>query len=138
MKKLISILLFNFIVVSVFAQIDNGKTPYSFRNTMPSNQRVSNAMALPSINLSVLQAEDTQDELNGNPPRFGYPHTVNLNLTNSGVWQTLANGDRIWTLEIYCPSAKSINLLYDRFWLPENAEISSTELSRKLNLRQKT
>ena len=45
-----------------------------------------------------------------------------MNLTNSGVWQTLSNGDRIWTLEIYSPSAKSINLLYDRFWLPQNAE----------------
>ena len=132
MKKLLSVLLFNFIMVSIFAQIDNGKTPYSFRNTIPSstspNARITsgtasnNTMTLSSINLSALQAEDAQDALNGVPPRFGYPHNVNFNLTNSGVWQTLANGDRIWTLEIYSPSAKSINLLYNRFWLPQNAE----------------
>ena len=96
MKKLISVLLFNFIIVSVSAQIDNGKTPYSFRNTIPSSPNVrirsgaasNNTMTLSSINLSALQAEDAQDALNGVPPRFGYPHNCKFEFDK---FRSLAN-----------------------------------------------
>lgn len=32
------------------------------------------------------------------------------------------NGDKIWLLSIYCPNALSINLLYEKFWMPEKAK----------------
>jgi hypothetical protein len=44
------------------------------------------------------------------------------NLNNSGKWTTLSNGDKIWQMEIYCKNALSINLLYDKFWIPEGAK----------------
>jgi lysyl endopeptidase len=53
--------------------------------------------------------------------RFGYAFHVDYNLTKSGKWVDLKNGDRIWFLTIECPKAKSINLTYDRFWLPPGA-----------------
>jgi len=69
-----------------------------------------------------LQQEDKEDEEKGIPPRFGYRHKVKYDLTNSGVWYTLPNGDKLWQLEIHCPEALSINLLYDKFWLPKGAK----------------
>ncbi|MFK7907777.1 MAG: GEVED domain-containing protein, partial [Chitinophagales bacterium] len=33
----------------------------------------------------------------------------------------LANGDRIWRLQIHCPEARSINLTYSDFYLPKGA-----------------
>lgn len=43
-------------------------------------------------------------------------------LNNSGIWQNLPNGDKIWRLNIACPGALSINLLYSKFWLPERGK----------------
>lgn len=75
----------------------------------------SDVKTLPGLDMSQLEQEDKKDEANGLPPRFGFPHKVNFNLRNSGVWTVLPNGDRIWQLSIRCPDALSINLLYDQF-----------------------
>jgi len=47
---------------------------------------------------------------------------VNFNLDNSGEWITLSDGSKIWRLSISCSEAKSINLLYDKFWIPAGAK----------------
>jgi hypothetical protein len=77
---------------------------------------------LPVPDMEKIQKEDEERKNRGAPPRFGYKHKVEYNLDNSGIWTTLPNGDRIWQLEIHCPNALSINLLYDKFWLPEEAK----------------
>jgi hypothetical protein len=78
---------------------------------------------MPSLDMEKLEREDREDKESGIPPRFGYRHEVNYTLENSGEWITLPNGDRIWRLSIHCPDAKSINLLYDKFWLPVGAKL---------------
>ncbi len=125
MKKLLSILCLQLIVIPCFSQINNGEKPYSFKNKINAVKVENNnqeKIILPPLDLNKLKKEDVEDEANGIPPRFGFPHKVNIDLSNSGKWLTLENGDRIWKLEIHCPSAKSINLLYDEYWLPDNAE----------------
>lgn len=82
----------------------------------------ANKKVLPQLNLTTIAAEDEIDSQNGLPPRFGIPVDVNYDLTNSGVWTTLPNDDRIWRLKIKCQEAVSINLLYDKFWLPDGAK----------------
>jgi len=47
---------------------------------------------------------------------------VNFNLDNSGEWTVLPNGDKIWRLVVSCKGALSINLLYDKFYIPEGAK----------------
>ena len=92
---------------------------------------------MPALDMNRIEQEDVQDEANGLPPRFGYPHEVSLNLGNSGRWQELSNGDRLWQLTIRCPQALSINLLYDRFWIPEGESslfIRLTENTRSVPL----
>ena len=86
---------------------------------------------MPALDMNRIEQEDVQDEANGLPPRFGYPHEVSLNLENSGRWQELSNGDRLWQLTIRCPQALSINLLYDRFWLPEGGKFFIYTTDRK-------
>lgn len=52
---------------------------------------------------SILNAEDRPKlEL------YGYAFEVNLNAKNSGTWDTLKNGDRIWRLRVICPGAYSL------------------------------
>ncbi len=65
------------------------------------------------------------------PPRFGYPHKVNYDLTNSGTWQVLPNGDKLWQLNVICPGALSVNFCYDKFWLPEGGKFFVYSKDRK-------
>ena len=48
---------------------------------------------------------------------------VDLGLLNSGTWEELPNGDRIWKLKISSPEAYSINLIYDDFFIPGGASL---------------
>ena len=54
---------------------------------------------------------------------FGYVHNVNYNLTNSGTWYELSDGDKLWQLYITCPNAKALYLTYDSFWLPDGGKL---------------
>ena len=122
MKRIVTIVILNALVICALAQVNFGGKPYIFSNKIKTVKTIKSQnikILLPPIDLKKLQEEDITDESNGIPPRFGFPFKVNLDLTNSGEWAELENGDRIWNLEIQCPSAKSINLLYDRFWIPE-------------------
>lgn len=67
--------------------------------------------------------EDKIDMEKGRPPRFGLKTETDFNTNNSGLWNNLENGDKIWRLLIKSPGAKSINLLYDRFHLPPGAKL---------------
>ena len=48
---------------------------------------------------------------------------VDLGLLNSGTWEELPNGDRIWKLKISSPEAYSINLIYGDFFIPGGASL---------------
>jgi len=85
--------------------------------------RKADVKTMPILDMEKVREEDENDDRDGVPPRFGYPHNVNFNLTNSGAWTSLPNGDRIWQLSIHCPDALSVNLLYDQFWLPDGAKL---------------
>ena len=53
---------------------------------------------LPPLDYTRLIAEDQKDKESNELFRFGYVHVVNYDLSNSGTWSTLDNGDRIWRL----------------------------------------
>jgi V8-like Glu-specific endopeptidase len=56
------------------------------------------------------------------PLRFAYPVPVNYTLENSGVWQDLDDGSRVWRLTVNLPNALSVHALYDKLWLPESSK----------------
>lgn len=124
MTKKIILLIIVFCAVysqSVIAQINIGGEPISYRQSFSVDAPVA---VMPKIDLAEIEKEDLQDEANGLPPRFGVAQESNFNINNSGVWEILPNNEgRIWRLSIKCPKAKSINLLYDSFWLPEGATL---------------
>ena len=80
-------------------------------------------ITMPALDMAKIEAEDKEDEKYDMPPRFGYPHKVNYDLNNSGSWQTLPNGDKLWRLNVVCPSALSVNFCYDKFWIPEGGKL---------------
>jgi hypothetical protein len=105
---------------SVFAQVSIGGTPYSFENSAKSSIA---KVTMPGVNVNALMAEDKLEEGKDIPYRFGHPFDVNYNLKNSGTWETLENGDRLWRLHIKSGNAYSINLIYSDFYLPTGARL---------------
>ncbi len=80
---------------------------------------------LPAVDAASLMAEDEQRMANGikGPFRFGFNHAVDLGTENSGVWNTLTDGTRIWRLAIHCPNAYSINFEFGEYVVPDGAKV---------------
>lgn len=106
------------------AQISTSELPVSFSLSQIDFQtgRVANKKTLYPQDMSSIRSEDEEDERSGIPPRFGYRIKVDFDMANSGTWFDLPTGDKIWQLNIGSPGALSLNLLYDKFWLPEGAK----------------
>ncbi len=112
------------IIQNVHCQISNKDKPRYFNGSeknIKSRNLKCKEIVFDTLSLRELNKEDSLDKSKGIPPRFGIPHEVNINMENSGEWFTLENGDKIWRMEIKAKGAKSINLIYDKFWLPDGA-----------------
>jgi PKD repeat protein len=107
------------------AQISQGGTPYTFSD--PEFATVKSYVPLvqmPNVDVDALRQEDLINDHNKEIPwRFGQNIDVQLNMQNSGVWDTLANGDKIWRLRILSPGATSINLTFNNYHLPSGATL---------------
>ncbi len=65
------------------------------------------------------------------PFRFGYEIEKQIDMINFGSWDLLEDGGRLWRLKIKCPEAYSINLIYNRFELPEGAYLFLYNATKK-------
>lgn len=116
MKKTITFLSALIISLNAFAQISTNEIPFSFKEKLEKGNIPT--ISTPALNYEIIEEEDSIDNLNGLPPRFGFDFDVDINMKNSGQWTELPNKKgQLWRLEIYCPGALSINLLYDKFYI---------------------
>ncbi|CAN5389652.1 hypothetical protein BH10BAC5_BH10BAC5_10940 [soil metagenome] len=65
------------------------------------------------------------------PYRFGVVQSVNLGLDNSGTWETLTDGSRIWRLTISSEGAYCVYPIFNNFYLPEGATLHAYTPDRK-------
>ena len=101
------------------SQISAGGEPVSFSK---SARAFVQTVTMPEVNVAAYLAEDQRDGKDV-PYRFGAPIDVQYDLNNSGTWETLADGSKIWRLHIVSEGAYSLNLLFDEFWLPEGGQL---------------
>ena len=139
MKKILFITTL-LLSLSSFAQISHGGNPLSFNN----NLGIAPVHTTPQLNtLAYVNEDKVTDQHKDIAWRFGIEQFVSLNLSNSGLWTILANGDKVWRLEIKSPNAKTVNLNYSNFKLPVGATFfvynksqvlgSFTHLNNKVN-----
>ena len=105
---------------SLSAQISHGGKPRSFQK---SNLLQPVAVEkLPYLdNELLLQQEMVSSKKTGY--QFGEEVAVDYTLDNSGTWDTLADGSRLWRLGIYSAGAYSLNLLFDSFHIPSSSNL---------------
>lgn len=79
---------------------------------------------MPGYDQAAIDAEDLiNDETKDGPWRFGYKYETDFSLDNSGTWTTLANGNRLWQLELVCDGAMTVNLIFENLFIPDGAYI---------------
>ncbi len=98
--------------------------PYSFQNSNLTSRTAVPKESTPQIDLPTIEQEDlANDPTRTAPTRFGIEQSVNYKLDNTGLWENLPNGDRLWRLRIEAPKALSINLVYEDFHIPDGARL---------------
>jgi hypothetical protein len=79
---------------------------------------------MPVVDAAALRAEDFARARSGAPAplRFAKGLSVSFTPNNSGTWEKLADGSRLWRLRIGSPGAHSLSLGLGRFSLPAGAK----------------
>src|SRR5690606_552816 len=120
MKKSL-LLLFLLIFSGISAQVTNQGEPMSWKLNQLRNVT---PVFMEEIDLATLEAEDLINDARWDVPwRFGKELLVDLNIQNSGIWDVLENGDRIWRLNIISPGANTLNFIFEDFYLPPGATL---------------
>ena len=79
---------------------------------------------MPDLDTIALANDDKIKDFKAIPYRFGFSFPVHINLDNAGVWDTLTSETRIWRLRIHLSKgARSISLIYDKFFLPVGSKL---------------
>jgi len=80
-------------------------------------------MVMPEVDVDALLAEDAVRESTGRPVPTRYAKGLPVVFTpaNSGTWEELDDGSRLWRLRIASPGALSLSLGLQRFDLPNGA-----------------
>ena len=107
-----------FAITTLSAQITIDSSPIS--NYHKTNNQVA-TIDMPEFDIDEMLLEDANSEP-GTPFRYGKIFSVNYNLNNSGTWEILDDGSKLWRLEIHSESAYSMGIEYDYFHLPEGSE----------------
>lgn len=123
MNKLYTLLLGTALAGSYYGQTFNVGGPIT-SHTKYSFSDIKDMEVMPSFDLNAVIASNEANAQNKvGPYMFGYEHAVNYNLNNSGKWEVLYNGDKIWRMKISSPGALSLNFVFSDFELPEGAHI---------------
>ena len=96
--------------------------PMSFFLNLQKNVQQVN---LPDVDKQRLLEEDKLNIklMEAIPYRFGVVQPVNLGLDNSGTWETLSDGSRIWRLTLSSDGAYCVYPIFNNFYLPEGATL---------------
>lgn len=119
--KINLLIAFSLVIGSLFSQQGDGGFPPSAKFPFePEIPKVSFAQP----DLVGLAIEDTERDAKGEGPwRFGYINSTHLTLDNSGAWFQLANGAKVWMLELACENALTVNLTFKNSFIPEGNEL---------------
>ena len=121
--QFVAIALFSGIAAAGFSQVSRGGSPISFQNSDLVKTRPV-VMTLRAVDVDRLRAEDVINDQNKDIPwRFGENIDVDYTLLNSGSWDLLPGGDRIWRLGIRSEGALTINLTFSDYHMPPGATL---------------
>jgi hypothetical protein len=122
MTKSFFLSFFLLLSLVTFSQQGDGGLPKTFKEVIDYNKIDKRVFDEP--NIAALKIEDSLTDNSGTAPwRFGFNNNTNINISNSGTWINLPNGDRIWQLVVVCKNALTVNLTFSQTTIPEGNEL---------------
>ena len=122
MTKSFFLSFFLLLSLVTFSQQGDGGLPKTFKEVIDYNKIDKRVFDEP--NITALKIEDSLTDNSGTAPwRFGFNNNTNINISNSGTWINLSNGDRIWQLVVVCKNALTINLTFSQTVIPTGNEL---------------
>ncbi len=114
---------------NVFSQPSYGGQPLSFASKSLSSEIDLVQIASPKIDDLLMESE--YFEKNGQIYKIAELVPVNINMENSGTWDFLPDGSKVWRLHISMEGAKGLALYYKDFYLPKNSQLFLFNQNRK-------
>jgi hypothetical protein len=122
MTKSFFLSFFLLLSLVIFSQQGDGGLSKTFKEVIDYNKIDKRVFDEP--NIAALKIEDSLTDNSGTAPwRFGFNNQTNINISNSGTWTNLPNGDRIWQLVVVCKNALTINLTFSQTTIPSGNEL---------------
>lgn len=124
--KFISTAVCAFIVFAghnLFAQIQTGSEPVSFRTGLDIFDEGLAQAEVPPLDMEQVRIEDEARAETGKPIFDGRRIPVDWDMESMGEWMSLENGDRMWKLKVHAPGALSLEMYYDEWYIPQGAEL---------------
>lgn len=107
------------VTITAYSQISFGGRPH-FQGNLKASAPDIPIETMPSFDVSIYESSNTSGS---KTTHFAHPFFVDFTPQNSGVWQTLADGTKVWRLAIQSDGAYSINLVFDHFNLPDGGQM---------------
>ncbi len=109
--------------------------PLTLQGELPPLDTIS-VMNLPALDRDALLAEDAEREARpGVAPRFAIPREVDISVDQHGRWEQGNDGLQIWRYRIEADEARSLNLAFAPFNLPEGASLHLFSSDGKYRIR---
>lgn len=128
MRRLYLIITLISIAISIHGQVRISYQPTTNQltkiNKINAVTRSSvDKIVLPIFDVLQILKEDSLNQIDVDIPfRFGKGFDTNLSLNKNGSWQNTEEG-RVWTMSFHSSGAKSLNFIFNDFYLPEGAEL---------------
>lgn len=111
---------------NVFCQISLPYKAASTKFNLPQHVPIIN---LKSFNNDSLASKVNKCKTCGTVYGINIPTQIDIN--NSGTWNTLPNGDRVWRIRIKSANAKALQIICDRFVLPEGGALFIYDIKKE-------
>lgn len=105
------------------AQVSQGGTPLKTAVLKSTKNRVVEMPPIQDLLSRETELKMGETDKLLKPFEFAYPFEVDLSPDNSGEWFKAENGFYIWKLTIRSVGAKSLNLIFDDFKMPDKARL---------------
>ena len=117
-KRWLSMLAVSWLAASAWAA-----EPLTLSGELQELDRVP-VTRLEALDRQALLAEDAERETQpGVAPRFAIPHPVSISTQSHGLWETAHDGTEVWRQRIHATDARSINLAFSQYRLPQGTEL---------------
>jgi len=80
-------------------------------------------IVMPELDNAQLRADELERQRPGRAPKFAESFEVDVNPDTHGTWESTGDGKWVWRLRVYSKGAKSLNLGFSEYSMPDDGTL---------------